>query len=340
MDILDLCRGYNNVCIIGMSKNVGKTTVLNHITNKARGTVSLGLTSIGRDGEDTDRVTSTEKPRIYIEKGTLIATAKQLLLGSDITKEILKTTGMHTPMGEVVLARALSDGYVELGGPSINSHMLKVCKELKELGSELVIIDGALGRKTSASPSVTEAAILSTGASLSGNLEKVINLTQHTVRLLSLEGEKDKDAVSLSNQIFEASRVGIIDKYNDIRVLTSSTSLEASKEIVENLKDTSRYIVIKGIVSNKLLDDIMKSTDKFKGVSILVEDGTKIFVEKETLYKFEKQGGKIKVLNPINLICVTANPKSPHGYEFDKKDFLRGLRNAINLPVIDVVGGD
>jgi hypothetical protein len=322
-----------------MTKNVGKTTVLNHILNKARGTFSLGLTSIGRDGEDTDRVTFTEKPRIYIEKGTLLATSKQLLLNSDITREILKTTGMHTPMGEVILARALSDGYVELGGPSINSHMLKICKELKELGSELVIIDGALGRKTSASPSITEAAVLSTGASVSGNMEKVIYHTKHTVKVLSLEGETDKNVIEISNQIIETSRVGIIDKNYTIKTLSSSTSLEAAKEIVENLKEESRYILIKGIVSNKLLDDIMKSTDKFKDITILAEDGTKLFVEREVLYKFEKQGGKVKVLNPINLICVTANPKSPNGYEFDKDKFLSELRDAISLPVIDVIGG-
>lgn len=323
-----------------MSKNVGKTTVLNYIINKARGKISLGLTSIGRDGEDKDRVTSTEKPRIYVEKGTLIATAKQLLLSSDITKEILKTSGMHTPMGEVIIARALSDGYVELGGPSINSHMMKICSELKGFGSSLVLVDGALSRKTSASPSITEATILSTGASLSGSMDKVINLTKHTVRLLSLEPEANLEILNLSSDILKDSRVGIIYKDNTVKKLSAQTSLEASKEIVENLNKDSTHIVVKGILSDKLLEDIMKSTDKFKSTTLLVEDGTKIFLNVDNLYKFEKQGGRIRVMNKINLICLTVNPKSPFGYEFDKNEFLKRLQAAVHIPVIDVLGGD
>jgi hypothetical protein len=340
MEILDLCRQYNNVCIIGMAKNVGKTTVLNHIINKARGKISLGLTSIGRDGEDKDRVTSTEKPKIYVERGTCIATAKQLLLSSDITKEILTTTGMHTPMGEVVIARALSDGYVELGGPSINSHMRKICSELKNLGSSLVLVDGALSRKTSASPSITEAAILSTGASLSGSIDKAINLTKHTVKLLSLEPEKDPEILMLSKEILKDLRVGIIYRDKTVKKLNSLTSLEASKEIVENLNKDSTHIFIKGILSDKLLEDIMKSTDKFNATTLLVEDGTKLFLNVDTLYKFEKQGGNIKVINKINLVCLTVNPKSPSGYEFNKNEFLEKLQASVHIPVIDVLGGE
>ena len=61
----------------------------------------LGLTSIGRDGESTDIVTGTEKPGIFVREGTLIATAKDMLRLGDITKEILMTTGIPTPLGEV-----------------------------------------------------------------------------------------------------------------------------------------------------------------------------------------------------------------------------------------------
>lgn len=48
--IIRLLERFKTVSIIGMAKNVGKTTVLNHILRKARGIYSLGLTSIGRDG--------------------------------------------------------------------------------------------------------------------------------------------------------------------------------------------------------------------------------------------------------------------------------------------------
>jgi len=336
LDILEMIKPYSTISIIGMDKNVGKTTVLNYLLEKSRGTLKLGLTSIGRDGEEEDRVTATEKPRIYVEKGTCLATAKQCLYNSDITREILSTTGIHTAMGEVVIVKALSDGYVELGGPSLNSYMIQVCKELKGLGSDLVIVDGALSRKSFASPSITEATILATGAALSRNMDKVVEKTSHAVKLLSLQQEDNKHIFGVCKNIHEAVRVSIINKDDSIVNLEVLTALEAAKEVVMNLTEEAAYVVVKGIISDKFIEDIMKSTDKFKGVTFLAEDGTKVFINGDTLYKFERQGGRLKVLNGINVICVTCNPKSPYGYEFDKERFMDKLRNSISLPIIDV----
>ena len=209
-NILNLIKDYDSVSIIGMNKNVGKTTTLNHILKEARGNRLLGLTSIGRDGEDLDRVTATEKPKIYIEENTIIATAKQCLFNSDITKEILKTTGIHTPMGEIVICRALSDGYVDLGGPSVNSYMTEIRDELLSLNCDLVIVDGALGRKTFASPATTKATILSTGAALSRSMRKVVEETVHTVRLLSLPHEQNEEILKICENINKSTRIGII----------------------------------------------------------------------------------------------------------------------------------
>ncbi|MGH4119259.1 hypothetical protein [Clostridium sp.] len=338
--IFDMIKNYDSVSIIGMNKNVGKTTTLNHILREARGRISLGLTSIGRDGEDTDLVTATDKPKIYIERGTIIATAKQCLFNSDITREILKTTGFNTPMGEIIICRALSDGYVELGGPSVNSYMNVICNELKGFGSVLIIVDGALSRKTLASPSVTSATILSTGAALSRSMVKVIEETSHTVKLLTLQNEEDMEVLKLAGEVLRRGAIGIIYKDNTIKILGVCTSLGSSKEIVEFLDESTSYVVIKGVVSDKLLEEIMASTNQYKGVIFLVQDGTKLFLTRDTLYKFQKQGGILKTINKINIVCVTSNPKSPYGYEFDKHKFLDGLRNNLSVPVFDVIGGE
>lgn len=342
INIIDRIKEYRTIAIIGMDKNAGKTTALNHILEKARGKMTLGLTSIGRDGEDKDRVTETKKPKIYIEGGTYIATSKQCLFNGDITKEIIETTDINTPMGEVVIARALSDGYVELGGPSINTHMKQICERLRAFGCEKVIVDGALSRRTMAAPTVTEACILSTGASLSRSMNEAIEKTAHTVRLLSLGAETDRNILDMVNSNLAASRIGMV--YKDLRTkdLKALTSLEGAKEIVENLSDDVSHVLIRGVVTDKLIEDIIKSTDRYKGITFLVEDGTKLFINADTLYKFQKLGGALKTLESINLICVTCNPNSPYGYDFDKDRFLEDLRKHINLPVFNVVstGGD
>ena len=300
----------------------------------------LGLTSIGRDGEELDRVTATEKPKIYIEKGTTIATAKYCLLNSDFTREIISTTGIHTPMGEIVICKALSDGYVDLGGPSINSYMKHIKDELLKLNCNLVIIDGALSRKTFAAPQVCEGTVLATGAALSRSMTAVIKETKHTLDLLSLPQEQNTQTIKAATKIIDEGIVGIINKDGTYKIVEVLTALDASKEIVEALDEEVSHVVIRGAVSDKLLEGVMTSTNLYKNITFIVEDGTKLFISRETLYKFLKQGGTIKVLGKITVVCITANPKSPHGHEFPKEKFLEELREAVNIPVFDVVGGE
>lgn len=338
--IYNLICNYDSISIIGMSKNVGKTTTLNQIIREVQGKLTLGITSIGRDGEELDLVTATAKPRIYIESGTVVATAKQCLLNSDITREILMTTGFNTPLGEIIICRALSAGYIDLSGPSVNSYMSTINKELKKFGSDIVIIDGALSRKTFASPSITDATILSTGAALSNDMNKVIEETSYAVKILSLKAENDKNILKIAKKILLLGNVGIVNSDRTFKTLDVVTAIESAKEIVNCLNENVSHVIIKGVFSDKLLRDIMSSTNNYKGIVFLVEDGTKVFIKKDTLYRFQKQGGIIKVVNSINVVCVTANPSSPYGYEYDKVKFIEGLRNSIDIPVFDVVGGD
>ncbi|HBT48488.1 MAG: hypothetical protein XD49_1668 [Caldanaerobacter subterraneus] len=338
-DILDLIKNYRTISIIGMAKNVGKTTVLNYLISKARGIYTLGLTSIGRDGEEYDQVSFFPKPRIYVEESTLIATAKEALFRSDITKEIVGTTGIYTPMGEIIVARALSDGYVDLAGPSITKDLKRISEFLISIGADKVFIDGALNRKTQASPAVSEATILSTGAVLSPDMEKTIDETVFTVKLLTVQKESDREIIVKASKILENSNLGFIYEGGEYKTVEVLTAIDASKEIVENLNG-AKYVVIRGVITDKLISDVMTFTDKYKGVVFLAEDATKLFIEEETFVKFQKAGGIFRVVFPINLICVTVNPISPTGYRYNGKEFLNRLREKLDLPVFDVMGGD
>lgn len=164
--LLRQLHSVKTMSIVGMCKNAGKTTMLNWLLEQGKLQGVLGLTSIGRDGESTDIVTGTEKPGIFVREGTLIATAKDMLRLGDITKEILMTTGIPTPLGEVVIVRARSAGHVQLAGPSITTQLKTVSKEFFDLGADISIIDGALGRKSLGARAVAEGVILCTGRQL------------------------------------------------------------------------------------------------------------------------------------------------------------------------------
>jgi len=326
---------YQIISIIGLAKNVSKTTTLNYIIKNLKD-YKLGLTSIGRDGEKYDVITRLPKPRIFIKKGTIVATARQSFEESEVKMEILKTTEFNTPLGEILILKALSEGIIELAGPSINKYLQEICLELKNLGCDLILIDGAFDRRSYATPIISNATILSTGASVSENMQNVINLTVHTLELLNLESEIDQEIVEIANSILKKSKIGIIDDNNSIKLLDVLTPLDAAKDITENLDKNSKYVVIKGALTDKLLEDLMKSTEKYKGITFLVEDATKLFLSKKVKQKFQRKGGFLKVLNSINIIAVTINPTSPYGYQFDKNKFLNILKENLDVPVYDL----
>ena len=56
-----------------MAKNAGKTTALNYLLEEAMDEgLRLGVTSTGRDGEGTDVVTGTDKPRVFLDTDTIV----------------------------------------------------------------------------------------------------------------------------------------------------------------------------------------------------------------------------------------------------------------------------
>ena len=123
------------VSVIGMCKNAGKTTALNaFISSCGAHNERIGLTSIGRDGERSDLVTNTKKPEIFVQRGTVIATAEMLISEGDISREILEVTPVSTPMGRVVIINAMSSGFVQIGGPSITSELISIRDKLLALG--------------------------------------------------------------------------------------------------------------------------------------------------------------------------------------------------------------
>ena len=182
--LYDLSTKYKTLSIVGMAKNAGKTTALNYLIEEAidEGIV-LGVTSTGRDGESQDLVTGTEKPRVYLEEDMLVAVPTLLYDLADAGLEVLKKTKYSTAIGELLICKVKDAGYVQVAGPVINAEQKKICDEMLELGCELVLIDGAIDRKSIASPETSDAIILATGAVISRKLDKVVEETAHVVNL-------------------------------------------------------------------------------------------------------------------------------------------------------------
>lgn len=329
---------YRTVSLVGMAKNAGKTMTLNHIIESAmEKDVTLGITSTGRDGEKEDIVTKTEKPTIYVERGTVIATAKELLLKCEAKVEILEATQYNTSLGEVIIGRTRSSGLVELAEPDINAHMKDVVNRMMGHGAELVLIDGAIDRKSAASPSITDATILSTGATISRNVEVVKNETIHQVELFQLEEVKDEAIKNIAKEIHEKKGYALVDQEGNIEELTIQTALGSGCIIGSAIKEDTTHVILSGSLVERTLSDIIEVSPYYKNVTFIVEDSTKIFIHRRSWKAFKNRGIRVEVVYPIRILAVTTNPYAPAGYFFDPKGFNEIMKKALNpLPVIDV----
>jgi hypothetical protein len=93
----ELLRPHATVTIVGLAKNAGKTTVVNHLLERLEGRV--GLASLGLDGEARDQLTGLAKPRIAPPAGALVLTTTQLRGQTPM----LRALPFRTAAGEVVI---------------------------------------------------------------------------------------------------------------------------------------------------------------------------------------------------------------------------------------------
>ncbi len=340
--MLDLIKDkYKTISIIGMAKNSGKTVALNYLIEEAIDEgLTIGLTSIGRDGESIDIVSETEKPQIFVDQGTLIATASGVLGLGDANIEILEVTDYPSPLGDIVIGRVKDGGYVQIAGPQRLSQIKAVGDTMLRLGASFVIIDGALDRISQAAPAISEAAILSTGAVLSRDMNKVIEKTLHRVKTLDLKKIQDEEIRNLAREAIDNKDVAIINDKNQVQVLPVKTALNSGQIMGSHIREDSRYLVIPGSLVKTCLDDLVATSRRYKDIEIIITDGTKVFVEAKDWLHFMKLGLRIGVLDEINLIGITLNPYSPAGYYFEPKTFIEKMKTYIkDLPVMDLVYG-
>ena len=370
--IEDLIAPFSSVSLLGMCKNAGKTTTLNRLIGGIRqaGT-TLALTSIGRDGESTDVVTGTVKPGIFVYAGTVFATSADLLRLCDVTKEMLDVTPFRTPMGDVVIARALSDGFVQLAGPSLTTQIAEVAETFRSFGAEKILVDGALERKSLGNGKVCDAAILCTGASYNRNMDTVVRDTAFICTLLGLPATDTQvtpadtryrlDAADgmlcLSDETQPAPDGTVNAKYLPVAA-DGTLYVPKTKTLPEDLwsrqvkQDLSaRFdnlpadvkqsgfpaIYVQGGLTDSMIRPLLTSGADLRGKTLLFKDGSRVLLSYDTCDKLRIKGLSFAVLDPIRLLCVTVNPFSAYGFHFDKDTFLTRMREAVPVPVYDVL---
>lgn len=332
LPFIDEILRYDSLSIVGLEKNTGKTECLKYVLERMPVQAKrIAVTSIGIDGETVDQVTRTQKPEICLHEGMYFGTSEMHYRQRRLVSELIDVSDENTSLGRVVTARALTGGKILLSGPSSASSLRRWMNDMRRLGIDLVIIDGALSRMSSASPAVSKSMILATGAAYSANLSTLVSKTTHVVDLINMDLTSE-DNIALLKPL--EMGVWFIDKNGCLNRLDAVTSL--SQDIhFEGMEDCATLYVAGALVDGFL--EKVRKNKSLKQVELVVRDFTKIFVSPQQFRLFLKAGGRISVLQKSKLIAVTVNPTSPSGYVLDSDTLCNKLSEAIKLPVYDLL---
>ena len=179
---------YRSLSIVGLEKNTGKTVCLNYILGRMHQLgVHVGVTSIGVDGEQVDAVFATAKPEIVLYEGTHFVTSERHYLSRQLMSDIVAVDEKRTSLGRLVTAEVLVRGKVLLSGAATTRLLRSQIAQLQSLGAQVAVVDGALSRLSLASPTVTDAMILATGAAVSVSLQQLVGRTRFVHSLICLD---------------------------------------------------------------------------------------------------------------------------------------------------------
>jgi hypothetical protein len=328
--LTDLLAGTRALALVGLAKNTGKTETLAAIlAEHAAAERTVGVTSIGRDGEEHDVLDARiDKPRVKLQAGSLVATTGALLRASAVAHERLEQTGVRTPLGEVVLARLSEPGTVEVAGPNAAADVRAVSETMSALGAEQVLIDGAIDRRAASSPAVADGLVMATGAILGKDIEDVIVATSDAVDLVRLPLARDGNHHDDGDQRIALQR----------RLVLNGDPAEIAALLREHPR--AHTFLVEGALSERFLDGMIGARSERAGreLRIIVGDPTRVFLSRRGPRWFERQGVSIEVLRTIELKAITVNPLAPQSHRFDSLMLRELLEAAVaDVPVLDVL---
>lgn len=359
MRLLDLVHALDaqvgrpaTLSIVGTAKNVGKTTTLNWLIERLAPAGHLGLTSVGRDGEDLDAVTDLPKPRIRPPVGTLLATAEASARRATAPLVRVAETAVHTGLGPVGIYRVAGRGAVEIAGPVTVEGAVAVREALLGAGAVRVLVDGAIDRRASASPRLAEGVLLATGLAMAASggarlapmagmradtlarpepgalayRERTIEDSIHVVDLLTM---------NQSSNLIEILYPSCMNADGSVVPYLSGQALEDPVAFAAWLPDDLQALHLPGALSEGLAQALLDR--RLPTVPIVLPDATHAVCRPATLARLRRRGHAIEVREAIRLLAVTCNPTAPHVQALDAADLLRALREALRVPVFDLV---
>jgi len=345
----------HRLSLIGLSKNVGKTTTTNYLleallSQKLYQAEELAITSLGLDEETVDALTGLPKPRYVPQAGVLVATTTELLQQAENEgaqfERLLELSG-RTALGPVVLARVLHMGRIIIAGPTLLSELRSALDKLAAFGAQLSIIDGAINRLGAAAPNISDACIICTGTSAGATPEIVARRTVDIFTRLTIPQSTWADEYK---KLFPQERLVTFSPISVDRVILGnagdSEPASEARLILDGIKSIENNIyLLRGAFTEELSRELLRQLSQIHTCSneaeLVVGNATKIFCHSVTLQRLAAKGLHVRVATPIRILAMTINPFTTE-YACTSQHLLDALMRYLpekRSPIIDVVSG-
>jgi hypothetical protein len=344
----ELTASVSRLALVGLAKNTGKTETLAALLRELESEGRLiGVTSVGRDGEERDVIDSRiEKPRVQLGAGSLVATTDALLSLSGIPHTVLENTGVRTPLGGVLIARLRDRGTIEVAGPSAAEDVKAVSDAMLGHGAEQVLIDGAIDRRAASSPAVTDGLLVSTGAVLARELEEVVTLTADAVEVVRLPVLEDPRIRELAARVAGGGADSMLvgAGYGVVELPPRFALSSEAQQIAELLaaNPSARWLILAGALPEAFMQRLLRARRGREGELVLVvADSTHVFLSERSPRWYASQGLVIRTLAAIALAAITVNPIAPQSHSFESVRLRAALAKQIDdVPIFDVLDPD
>lgn len=336
-EILDL--GFRSVSVIGLGKNTGKTFTFNWLLAEANQLgISLAMTTIGLDGEERDSLLHHDKPQVLVSPGQIVVNARALILDSGLDYEILGTTGIMTPLGEVILARAVSAGKTMLAGPGTRHELALVKKQLEEMGIDLFLVDGAIDRRSLAAPMVTDTTVLAVGAEASWDRRLLLEKLRLQMEILNLPVWEGRGPAEVDDNAFDSDTKLVLFSAGGLQeTVTQQDFFHNPDSLGGQITSCPQTVFIRGMLTDEMLHKILGSGAGVTSLTLLVSDPTHVFLSSHGFRRLRSQQVTLQVLNAIQVSAVTVNPFSSSYGHADPLHLLADVGQAVYpIPAFDL----
>lgn len=324
--------GIKRLAIIGLAKHAGKTTALNIIIEEVwRAGTSLSVQSIGVDGERIDALVGVEKPAVWVPQGNLLATAADTLEQGTARLEVVETSGIPSPLGELCIARVAEPGSVLLAGVRQVANAQFFIERFEKLGASLHLIDGAFDRMASATADLADGIVLCTGASVGVTIEDIVQHTRMALAKLQMETVQEEWGKQLIAMARATGKMTAGGPDREPVMLTGANPVLQHPLADRHWLKGATAIALPGAVTDRILAEL-------EGIvpTLLIKDGTHMMASLSAWKRFARRGTKMLAERSVPIAAITVNPYSVTGYRLPAKELLSQIRKIANgIPVVD-----